>query len=54
MTSSVIVNRKQKVTANVTLPYDIVSVSYCLMDFAAWGAAYVYMRYSPVHSSAGV
>lgn len=43
MASSVIVNRKQEVTVDATLPYN-----------ALWGAVYVYVRYSPVRLSAGV
>lgn len=54
MTSSVIVSRKQKLTADVTLPSSTLAVSCCLPDFVAWEAVFVYMRYSPVHSSAGV
>lgn len=38
MTSSVIVNRKQKFTANVTLPSSTLAVSCCLPDFGAWEA----------------
>lgn len=54
MTSSVIVNRKQKFTADVTLPSSILAVSCCLPDFGAWEAVFGCVRYSPVHSSAGV
>jgi len=54
MASSVIVSRKQKVTANVTLLHNTLSVSCCLLDFVAWGAVHIYVRYSLVHSSAGV
>lgn len=54
MTSSAIVNRKQKVIADVTLPYNTLSVLCCLLDFVAWGGVYAYVRYSPVHLSAGV
>lgn len=41
MTSSVTVNRKQEVPAEVMLPYNRLPAACCLMDFVAWRAVSV-------------
>lgn len=53
MTSSVTVNRKQNLTANVTLTCSALAVSCCQLNSATWGAVFDYLRYS-VYSSARV
>lgn len=54
MTRRVAVNRKQSITADVTLLYSTVAVLCCLLDSEAWGAVSVSERDSPVCLSAGV